>query len=77
MFRICAKVTESSARRTALAPYPGEVDDVEYELESDGTRSTSSPSSRAPGGPGVRVEVDAVTGRSTEVRKEGYEGTTQ
>jgi uncharacterized membrane protein YkoI len=77
LFRTRAKVTESSARKTALAAYPGEVDDVEYELESDGSPIYEFSIEARSGAPGMRVEVDAVSGRIMEVRKEGYEVTTE
>jgi uncharacterized membrane protein YkoI len=53
------------------------VDDVEYELESDGTPIHEFSLEARSGGPAMRVEVDAVTGRIMEVPKEDYEITTQ
>lgn len=67
-FKSKAKVSEDQARQTALKAHPGEVERVEYEIESDGGVSYEFDIKSDKGD--MRVEVDAETGKITEVSRE-------
>lgn len=71
-FKKDAKITEEDAIKTALESYPGRVEELEYELESDGAPSYEID---IVGNNGVetKVEVDAVTGKIIEVSTEKWE----
>lgn len=68
-FKEKVKVSEADATKTALAKYPGKVESVEYEAESDGTPTYEFDIELA-SGDDIRVEVDAVTGKLSEAHPE-------
>lgn len=72
-FKAKAKVTEEDARKTALAAHAGAVVEVEYEIEADGSASYEIDIKPTSGTGEVKVEVDAATGKLTEVRNELYQ----
>lgn len=63
-----AKVSEHAAAQTALAKFPGKIERVEYEIESDGKLSYEFDIETKDGD--VRVEVDAVSGEIVSFSKE-------
>ena len=67
-FKSKAKVTEDQARQTALKAHPGEIERVEYEIEADGRASYEFDIKTDKGD--MRVEVDAESGKVTEVSRE-------
>lgn len=67
-FKTKAKVSEATARATALAKHPGEVEAVEFEIESDGKVSYEYDIKTKAGD--LRVEVDAVSGAIVEASQE-------
>jgi len=71
-FVALAKTSEADAKATALAAYPGEVVEVEYELESDGKASYEIDVKQADHDE-VKVEVDATSGQIVEVSYEVYQ----
>ena len=71
-FKALAKVSEADAKATALAAHPGTLAEVEYELESDGKASYEFDITEADHEE-VKVEVDATTGKITEVSYEVYQ----
>lgn len=71
-FKALAKVSEASAKATALAAHPGTVVETEYELESDGKASYEFDILEADNEE-VKVEVDATTGKIVEVSYENYQ----
>jgi len=71
-FKALAKVSEADAKATALAAHPGEVVEVEYELESDGKASYEFDIMEADKEE-IKVEVDATTGKIVEVSYENYQ----
>lgn len=71
-FTALAKVSVEDAKATALAAHPGEVVEVEYELESDGKASYEIDILEADKEE-VKVEVDATTGKIVEVGYESYQ----
>lgn len=71
-FTALAKVSEADAKATALAKYPGEVTEVEYELESDGKASYEIDVLQADKDE-VKVEIDATSGAIVEVSYEVYQ----
>jgi uncharacterized membrane protein YkoI len=71
-FKTLAKVSEADARATALAAHPGEVVEVEYEIESDGKASYEFDILEADKEE-IKVEVDATTGKIVEVSYENYQ----
>ena len=71
-FKELAKVSEADAKATALAAHPGEVTEVEYELEPDGKASYEFDIMEADKEE-VKVEVDATTGKIVEVSYENYQ----
>lgn len=71
-FVAVAKMTEEQAKAAALAKHPGKVVEVEYELEADGKGSYEFDILEADNEE-VKVEVDATTGKITEVSYEVYQ----
>lgn len=71
-FKALAKVTEAEAKATALAAFPGEVVETEYELESDGKASYEFDIVGA-NKQETKVEVDATTGKIVEHDEEVYQ----
>lgn len=71
-FTALAKTSEADAKATALAAYPGEVVEVEYELESDGKVSYEIDVLQADKDE-VKVEIDATSGEIVEVSYEVYQ----
>lgn len=67
-----AKVSVDTARATATALYPGKVEEIEYELEADGTPVYEFDIADD-GGTEYKVEVDAVSGEIVEVQIEAWE----
>lgn len=67
-----AEISEKEAIRTAKELYPGTVQEVEYEIESEGYASYEM-DIRDPGGTEFKVEVDATTGEIVEVQVEDWE----
>lgn len=72
LFQERAKVSEEEARATALNIYPGTIEEVEYELESNGDPSYEIDLVSADGTE-FKIEVDAVTGEIVEVSVEAWE----
>ncbi|HQN65389.1 MAG TPA: PepSY domain-containing protein [Methylophilus sp.] len=71
-FKALAKVSEADAKATALAAHPGNVTEVEYELEPDGKASYEFDIMEADKEE-IKVEVDATTGKIVEVSYENYQ----
>lgn len=71
-FKAKAKVSEADARKTALDKYPGEIIEVEYEIEPDGAASYEF-DIRTQDGKEWKVEVDATTGKIVEASPEHYQ----
>ncbi len=67
-----AKISEKEAIRTAKGLYPGTVQELEYEIESDGAASYEL-DIRDSGGTEFKVEVDATSGKIVEVQVEEWE----
>jgi uncharacterized membrane protein YkoI len=67
-FKAKAKISEDEARKIAQAKYPGEVEYVEYEIESNGLLSYEFDIKTEKGD--MRVEVDAETGKIVEASQE-------
>lgn len=67
-----AKISEKRARQTALDRYPGEIEEVEYEIEANGQPSYEIDIVDE-GGTEFKVEVDAVSGDIIEVSVESWE----
>lgn len=63
-FKSVVKVSEDQAKKTALDKFPGEVERVEYEIESDGKASYEFDIKTKKGD--MRVEVDAGSGKIVE-----------
>ena len=72
LFREQAKVSEEEARAKALSIYPGVIEEVEYELESNGDASYEIDLVSADGTE-FKIEVDAATGEIVEVSVEAWE----
>lgn len=72
LFQEQAKVSEEEARAKALRLYPGKVEEVEYELESNGDASYEI-DLISPDGTEFKVEVDATTGEIVEVSVEAWQ----
>lgn len=70
-FKEKLKVTEADAKKTALAAFPGEVIETEYEIESDGAASYEFDIKTKDGE--VKVEVDAASGKIVEHSTEIYQ----
>ncbi|NOT13996.1 MAG: PepSY domain-containing protein [Methylotenera sp.] len=70
-FKAKMKVSEADAKTTALAAFPGEVVEVEYEIEPDGAASYEFDITTKDGE--VKVEVDATSGKIVESSKEIFQ----
>ncbi len=71
-FRSRAKVPPQAAANTALAMFPGTIQETEYEIEANGD-PTYEFDIVSNDGREFKVEVDAVTGRIIEVSVETWE----
>jgi uncharacterized membrane protein YkoI len=71
-FKKNMKVSEKEAIKTATAKYQGTVEEVEYEIESDGGASYEIDIVGADGKE-TKVEVDAATGKIIEESVEEWE----
>ncbi|MCD2451425.1 PepSY domain-containing protein [Methylicorpusculum oleiharenae] len=67
-----AKITEEDAAAVALKAYPGKIEEVEYEIEKDGSASFEFDIVNDKGVE-TKVEVDAATGKIIEVSIEEWE----
>lgn len=67
-----AKVSEEEARAKVLGLYPGKIEEVEYELESNGDPSYEIDLVTADGTE-FKIEVDAASGDIIEVSVEAWE----
>jgi uncharacterized membrane protein YkoI len=72
LFKRQAKVSEDDARKIALSLYPGEIEEVEYEIEANGAASYEFDIVDKYGVE-FKVEVDAKTGDIVEVQIEQWE----
>lgn len=72
LFQEQAKVSEEEARAKALSLYPGKVEEVEYELESNGDASYEIDLISSDGTE-FKVEVNATTGEIVEVSVEAWQ----
>jgi uncharacterized membrane protein YkoI len=70
LFKSKAKVNEAEARKTALAIYPGEIVEVEYEIESNGAATYEFDIDTTIGGQQMKIEVDATSGEIVEAHRE-------
>jgi uncharacterized membrane protein YkoI len=71
-FAAQAKVTEAEARATVAAAYPGEIEEIEYEIEEDGG-ATYEFDVAGVDGEQTKVEVNAATGEVIEVDRERWQ----
>jgi len=69
LFKAKAKVSEADARAIALAIHPGEITEVEYEIESNGAASYEFDIDTTLNQE-MKVEVDATTGEIVEANRE-------
>ena len=72
MFANQVQVSEEDAMATALTMFPGEVESVEYGIETDGSAAYEFDIVLGSGGE-MNVEVDATTGKITEANPELWE----
>ncbi len=72
LFKKNMKVNEDTAKKTALALYPGKVVHTEYEIEANGASSYEFDIFEKPGVT-YKVEVDAATGEIVEVSIEKWD----
>jgi uncharacterized membrane protein YkoI len=72
LFKSKKKFGEAEARATALSTYPGEIKEVEYEIEANGDASFEF-DIITKDGKELKVEVDATTGKIVEVSEEIYQ----
>lgn len=72
LFKRQAKISEEDARKIALGLYPGEIEEVEYEIEANGAASYEFDIADKYGVE-FKVEVDARTGDIVEVQIEQWE----
>ena len=72
LFKAKTKVSESDARKIALDKYPGEIVEVEYEIEPDGAASYEF-DINTKNGMQWKVEVDATTGKIVEANPEHFQ----
>ncbi|PCJ30934.1 MAG: peptidase [Gammaproteobacteria bacterium] len=70
LFKAKMKITESEARKIALAIYPGEIIEVEYEIEANGAASYEFDIATKIANQEMKVEVDATTGEIVEANRE-------
>ncbi len=71
-FKKKMKVTEQDAAAIALKAHPGVIQEVEYEIEANGDASYEF-DIVSPKGVETKVEVDAATGKISEVAIEEWE----
>ncbi|MCG3200855.1 MAG: hypothetical protein NFCOHLIN_00717 [Gammaproteobacteria bacterium] len=69
LFAAQAKISESQARRILTQQYPGEIEEVEYEIEESGSASYEFDIA-AGDGTQTKVEIDAATGEIIEADHE-------
>jgi uncharacterized membrane protein YkoI len=69
LFKAKAKLNEQAARKIALAEYPGEIVEVEYEIEANGDASYEFDIDTL-AGQEMKIEVDAATGKIVEANRE-------
>ncbi|NOQ76778.1 MAG: peptidase [Methylococcaceae bacterium] len=69
LFKAKMKVSEADARKTALAVYPGEINEVEYEIEPNGAASYEFDIDTTLNQE-MKVEVDATSGEIVEANRE-------
>lgn len=69
LFAAKARITTEEAKATALAAHPGEVEEIEFEIEEDGSASYEFDIAHG-NGRKTKLEVDAATGELIEVDKE-------
>lgn len=72
LFTAKAKVSVEAAKATANALYPGAIEEIEYEVEADGTPVYEFDVADD-AGTEYKVEVDAVSGDIVEVQVEAWE----
>lgn len=72
LFAKRAKVKEADARAAVLELYPGEIKEIEYEIESNGAPTFEFDVVDAQGRE-LKVEVNAITGEIIEVAFEEWE----
>ncbi|RKZ95641.1 MAG: peptidase [Gammaproteobacteria bacterium] len=72
LFKAKMKVSEADARKTALAIYPGEITEVEYEIEPNGAASYEFDIDTKLNQE-MKVEVDATTGEIVEANRENWQ----
>jgi uncharacterized membrane protein YkoI len=70
LFKEKAKISLEQAREIALKAHPGEVVEVEYEIESDGRASYEFDIQTTEGE--IKLEVDASTGKIVEDNQKEY-----
>ena len=73
LFKAKAKVSEADARKTALAIYPGEITEVEYEIEANGAASYEFDIDTTIADQEMKVEVDATSGEIVEANREVWQ----
>lgn len=69
LFSAQAKVSEAAARKTVAVEHPGMIEEVEYEIEENGSASYEFDIAE-PDGTQTKVEVDAASGKIIEVDRE-------
>lgn len=69
LFKRNVKFNEEEARDIALKLYPGEIIEVEYEIESDGKSSYEFDIDTLEGSE-IKIEIDATTGKVVETNAE-------
>jgi len=72
LFKAGMKVTLEEAKQKVMSLYPGEVEEVEYEIEANGDASYEMDVVDG-GGTEFKIEVDAATGEIIEVAVEHWE----
>jgi uncharacterized membrane protein YkoI len=72
LFKAKLKVNEKAARKVALAEHPGQIVEVEYEIEPDGAASYEF-DIKGKDGQEMKVEVDATSGKIVEANGEVYQ----
>lgn len=70
LFKSKAKISEADARKIALAIYPGEITEVEYEIESNGAASYEFDIDTTIANQEMKIEVDATSGEIVEANRE-------
>ena len=71
-FKAKAKISLAQAKDIALKQYPGEIKEIEYEIESDGAASYEV-DIVSKDGKEIKVEVDATTGKIVEANEEVWQ----